>query len=97
MQNQPAKIPTAAVVTFEACVVVLPVAAFLLRRLPIVPGVLAAASTLAYFALVVLVPAAIYSMATDRTARSAGHVSAVAAGAVLVLGLFVAPFLAGGV
>jgi len=97
MHQSSAKIPSVVLLALVVCVVACALGALLLIHVPVVPGVLAAAAGLAYFALILFVPAAMYSIATDPTARSPSYISAAAAGALLVLGLLVAPFLGGGI
>jgi hypothetical protein len=97
MSTQSAKIPVRALLVLEACLVTSPVVAVLLRGVPVVPVVLAALGFCSFLALLISVPAAWYSVATDRSARSAPYVSAVTAGSLLVAFFIVLPFLGGGV
>ncbi|WP_017914668.1 hypothetical protein [Xanthomonas sp. SHU 308] len=97
MSMQPAKISVLALLVLEASLVISTVAAFLLRDVPVVPVAFAVLGVGSFLALLISVPAAWYSVATDRSARSAPYLSAVAVGSLLITCFIVLPFLGGGV
>ncbi|MRH00688.1 hypothetical protein GIY21_10335 [Xanthomonas sontii] len=94
---QPAKISVLALLVLEASVVTSAVAALLLRDVPVAPVAFAVLGVGSFLALLISVPAAWYSVATDRSARSAHYLSAVAVGSLLITCFIVLPFLGGGV
>ncbi|WP_440985365.1 hypothetical protein ACQHIH_00480 [Xanthomonas sontii] len=97
MSMQSAKISVPTLLALEASLVISTVAALLMRGVPVVPVVLAVLGVCSFLVLLISVPAAWYSVATDRSARSAPYLSVVAVGSLLITCFIVLPFLAGGV
>ncbi|WP_420008422.1 hypothetical protein [Xanthomonas sacchari] len=94
---QSAKISVLALLALEASLVISTVAVLLLRGIPVAPVVFAVLGVGSFLALLISVPAAWYSVATDRSARSASYLSVVVVGSLLITAFIVLPFLGGGV
>ncbi|UYK66707.1 hypothetical protein NG831_00265 [Xanthomonas sacchari] len=97
MSMQSAKISVPALLALETSLVISTVAALLLRGVPVVPIVFAVLGICSFLGLLISVPAAWYSVATDRSARSAPYLLVVAVGSLLVTSFIVLPFLGGGI
>ncbi|WP_295919826.1 hypothetical protein [uncultured Xanthomonas sp.] len=97
MSMQPAKISIFSLLVLEESLIISTVASLLLRDVPVVPVAFAVLGVGSFLALLISVPAAWYSVTTDRSARSAPYLSAVAVGSLLITCFIVLPFLGGGV